>query len=673
MADEKQTFILDLDIKDFTEKALSAKGTIESLGGKDNLTGLLEGLVSASAALAIVGTAAFALKTTFDLVFEGEQIKRTNNLFGEMAKSIGVAAEKFKSDLVGATHGLASETEVLEAANKAIVMMGESAAKLPDIMNLARRITQSFGGDVIERFQQLNYAIASGSTRMLRQNGIMIDVDKTVKEYARSLGVSTDMLTEAGRKQAIMNAALEYGQKRIKDVKDAEMQALTTSQQFKVILKEIGEAFVIAFEKIAGPTVRAVMSAMVDLAKSAKDTIVSAFGEGAQKAEADINNLKREIQSTKNLIDQMKKDPAAILNAGNIERATESLKLLEKELRQQEALEGEISRKRESQHVQQAKAHEQTKEEIHEETINREKLHENQMRMAQEILKLKEQHAQRSISMARDEQELETAQQELRMVFVQEHLNKQAEIEEQWQTKKITSHQQYLAMKTAEDEQYYDRLRDLDEKSYAEQSRMDDERLKHSQGMWDGFSNAAKKSANQATGGMTQMGKLGQTTFTVMQKRGSEMFQNLGKAAVDGSMSASEVMKGFFLNALGDIAQSQGEMYLAMGMVPGGQGYLAGGAALLALSGALHALAGGGGGSSMGSGGGGGGGGGFSSDSSGGAASDQSMAAAAPQKSVTIQVMGHYFETEATKTKLMDMVRDATDATDFKYVQIGQT
>ena len=43
------------------------------------------------------------------------------------------------------------------------------------------------------------------------------------------------------------------------------------------------------------------------------------------------------------------------------------------------------------------------------------------------------------------------------------------------------------------------------------------------------------------------------------------------------------------------------------------------------------------------------------------------------KKVVTLSVQGNYFETEQTKSRLIDLIREGTDATDFKYVQIGQT
>ena len=308
MAEETQIFKLDLDIKEFTENALSAKGSITEIGKAENLSELARSLIETTAGLAAIGVAAFALTTTFHLVFEGEQIKKTNNLFNEMAKSIGLAGEALKEDLVKATHGLADDTEILNAANKAIITMGESAKRLPEVMDLARKVTSAFGGDLIERFQQINYAIASGSTRMLRQNGIMIDAEKAVKEYARSLGVSSDMLTQQGRQQAILNAALEFGGERFKDIKGSQDSVITTTKQLVVSLNELKETFIVAFEKVAGPTVRNFLKGFSDMVREVKYYIDDQFGEGTAKMEGHIYKVRQQIKFLETDISDMEKN-----------------------------------------------------------------------------------------------------------------------------------------------------------------------------------------------------------------------------------------------------------------------------------------------------------------------------------------------------------------------------
>jgi len=121
---------------------------------------------------------------------------------------------------------------------------------------------------------------------------------------------------------------------------------------------------------------------------------------------------------------------------------------------------------------------------------------------------------------------------------------------------------------------------------------------------------------------------------------------------------------------LADEAQARGALILASSIWPPNPLGLAAGGGLLALSGLLRSMAGGkasssGGtiptGSLNGSG----------IDVASGSASPNAAQFQSPRRQATIQVMGNYFETEQTRTRLMEMMREATDYTDFKYVQIG--
>lgn len=675
MAEDKQTFFLDLDIAEFTEKALHAKGSITSLGDSENLIGLTEGLLKASAGLAAVGIVAYSLKTTLDLVFDGEKIAKANRLFETLAGNIGVAADKLKDDLVGAAHGLATDTEIIGAANKALVEMGGNAAKIPQVMELARKLTTAFGGDLISRFEQINYAIASGSTRMLKQNGIMIDAQKAVKDFAAAHGVAAEMVTEAGRRQAILNAALEYGEKRLSGLDAAQKTAITSSQQFKVAIKEIGEMFVIAFEKIAGPTVRKLMESLADAARYAKNQLVAAFGGGAEQAAAKVEVLKVQLESNKRLLAQMEKDPGFVATGANALALKKTIADITAALKLEQEMEEETRRKKNSQAVQKSGGKAERPSGGDGELVDHKKIAAEKARIANEILKLQEEHAKRRIEMADNEEELENARQERYKTMSLQHQQQIADVERLWQEKKIINQEQYVEMKKQIDQQFVDKIRATNEQLDQEDDRMEKNKLKRAKNTFDGIQKAAQVSASKANRALHDFGAQGMKTMDTLNKRGSEAFMQMGKAAIDSSMSASEIMKGFFLNSLADIAQSYGELYMLAG-IGGDYAKLAAGAALLALSGALRGLAGsagdsGGGGGSIGSfsGGGDSGGPGFGGGDLG--ASSTPAPEAVEKKNVTVQIMGSYFESDQTKTHLMDMLREVTDATDFKYQQIG--
>jgi hypothetical protein len=677
-SDGKTSFFLDLDIKEFTEKGLHAKGIIEGIGDAQNMVGLVEGLMGATKALAAIGLVAYSLKTTFDLVFEAEQIKQVNNQFELLAKNVGLVAHALKDDLLKATKGLADDTDVLQAANRALVTMGDEARRLPEIMELARRVAQNFGGDVVERFESINNAIAAGSARALRQHGIMIDVDKAVRQYARSLGVSSDMLTESGRRQAILNAALEYGKRNILEVEGAEAKALTTAKQLMVTIKQLGEVFVIAFEKLAGPAVRSVLRYLAETAKEATNFIVAHLGTGLEQTAAKIHEAEKKAAAFRREIENLQKNQGVMGYLSNVFGITErNLAKLRAGLADTEA---EIKRLREEERKEKAKQEAKTPKgagggssDVEQKMIDQEKLHQQRLRLRAEILALQEHDARQRVEMAASEEELAQAQGDRRLAMEKEWQLKREEEQRLANESSGEIKRLHLEKMSELDTEYYNRLRELEMQQADERERMLERSVRASATFYDGMSRSSQLWAAQQIANYKKVGGAGGVTFNAMMKHGMQAAEMMGKAFVDHSMSASEIMKSMFLNTIADIAQASGVYHVAEGIASYDYAQVAAGFGLIALSGAIRALAGGGGGgSSMSADYGGGGGGGYSA---GGGYENQGqlMEPQEAKKSVTIQVMGHYFETEQTKTKLMDMIRETTDATDFKYVQIGHT
>lgn len=671
MAENKQTFLLDLDIKEFSEKALSAKGIIEKLGSAENVEGLISGLVDLSKKIAVVSVAAYALKVGFEAVFEAERIQKVNNLFEDLTKQIGLSADVLKNDLLKATGGLADDTEVLQAANKAIITMGESAKDLGRVMDISRRLTVAFGGDLVERFESINMAISSGSTRMLKANGIMIDADKAVKDYAKSLGVSKDSLTEAGRRQAVLNEVLKYGETRLKNLKGEVNDATGTWQQFKVTVGNIAETLTLAFERIAGPTARGLLKDLATVARQAGEALKASLGSGAEQAEAKVVLLNQQLEATNKQIEILEAERQKALAAGGGVGWLESIfggpdyeKRLQKLRDDAEKTQVEL----EEIHKRQQRAAMGAGEEAAPEKetgFDPIKNLEARARFENDILKIKEQNNKAAIEMAQSTEELEKLQEEQRLLAYQDWSNRKAQLDLDYQSGKITSKAQYDAMSSEMDEAYYNNLRRLQEEELAQAERMEQNRLNASRNASEGIARAAEASAAQANRSLTNFGKQGMLVMDTIKNRGSDAFVAFGRAAVDHSQSASQIMKGFFLNSLADIAEAQGKLYLAAGLVDPTK--LAAGAALLALSGVLRAMAGSAGGGGIGEGGGGGGG---AYGAIGGA--ERPEVKEAPQKTVSVNIMGHYMESEHTKTWLMDQIRAATDATDFSYKQIGQ-
>ncbi len=210
-----QRSIVDASKKIETSMASMAQKSGSKL---DDLAGMIKGTFGLFAAGGVVFAALEATKFAMEKIFEGESIRAAGAQFEMLAKNAGVAGEALKAGLMNAADGLVDDTDLIMTANKALVSMGSTAKDLPAVMELARKSTVLFGGDVATNFEAMSQAIASGQTRALKGMGIVVDSEAAYLKFARSIGVAKDELTEAGRQQALMNAVLETGKARFKDV-----------------------------------------------------------------------------------------------------------------------------------------------------------------------------------------------------------------------------------------------------------------------------------------------------------------------------------------------------------------------------------------------------------------------------------------------------------------------
>ncbi len=178
------------------------------------------------------------------------------------------------------------------------------------------------------------------------------------------------------------------------------------------------------------------------------------------------------------------------------------------------------------------------------------------------------------------------------------------------------------------------------------------------------------KNGAEARKSLQSMNTAATVTFGAVKNQAVSAFKAMG----DGSKSGADAMKGFVLGALGEIAMEYGTFHLINGIATYNFVEVAEGGALIALGAALSSMGSGSGSSASTSASSGGGGGGSDSamvPSLGASASP--APAAAQQKHMTVAIHGNIFDTDQTRTRLVDMLRQASDATDFQFTKVGST
>ena len=662
MADsETQLLKLDLDNDSFLKKSKESLESIENIGDVENLKGVLSGFESMGMALGVIGVTILALKESFDLVLDAEKIQRVNAQFEMLSNNAGLYGRELKEGIEKAGAGFATTTDLLQASNKAIVELGINAAKIPQIMDMARKVTSVFGGTLIENFDRLSLAISSGNARMLKHMGIIIDTDKAYKTYASSIGKFKDDLTDAEKKTATLNAVLEAQNTSLKGVTGNVKNVTNTWTQFKVMITEVGESISLIWEKIFGKTFFHLIDGAKIYLQQFNNYLKKDMGEGTEQAANKMAYLTDKIRAQREAVQDAQKfvekhGASWETNGVTAGEALDSSRhkytlLLQEASKYQAALDKE------------KKAHEENKQEAApEETGEKQKV---RIKFEADLLKLREDRIKRELALSDTEEKSEALRAEEQIATEEVLKNKLASIDEKYAAQGHAA--DVIRYKEKEEllAQYEAEAKVREEKMADDAINAANRAAKIQENSFSGFSAGAKAASLSASKDLGNFAKLGEKSFDAFHKNAKSAFIAIG----DGSKSAADAMKGFMLNSLADIAEAQGDLLLASALE--NPLYAAAGAALLVLSGVLRGAAGSAG-SSSGVGSSSGGGGGSVATSATDAGLTTSPALTTPSKAVTIQVQGNYFETAATQRALMDMIRSETDATDFKYTQINQ-
>jgi hypothetical protein len=247
MAEGETVFTFKANTKPAEEQTDSF---FDSLQGK--FTEINSGLELINKAVTAIAKASQAV---VDFAKAGEEIQAIGTRFELIAKQAGLIPENIASGIENAVAGTVDMEDALKAASGAIVSLEAGANRLPEIFNLAKKATALFGGDVVERFEQINMAIASGSTRALRAIGIILDTDKVYKDYANSLDITADKLTLAERQQALMNAVLDKGATAFKNINSSITPISENLKKTDVAIKELGDTGATVFNQLFGATI----------------------------------------------------------------------------------------------------------------------------------------------------------------------------------------------------------------------------------------------------------------------------------------------------------------------------------------------------------------------------------------------------------------------------------
>lgn len=548
-----------------------------------------------------------AAELSFNAILEGEQKLQLERRFQAFATQAGVAADVLRNDLGKAVKGLVDDDALLKLASESFIRIGENAKQLPQILELARKTYKVFGGDIVSNAEAIQTAIETGNKKGLRSIGLYTDLDQAVKAYARQLGTVPQLLTEQQVEQARLNAILQVGQGRFKNVGEGGNEATDAVTRLKIATKELNDQLSIAASNTFGKTLAGWAEGATNFFKAINKSL-----DDSPKGRIDA--LSADIQRNQQIIENYK---TSIANFSELEKfldkgfAAGRVRLLSAELEKQIKLRDELSAsvKKESdaqteamKAAAKAGGGEGVSSQVNDEFIRR------KADLTAKVQELNNQQAQSELQLAQKDFEAKKSRANLEVLYYQQKLTEsqnyeqqKAQLEKFYADNGVADESLRQQGREALEAAHFNRMLAL-QQQYSEQkkqifSETETQIISTGQAfneMTQGMNDAAADLSVNASKNFRSMGR---SMLQTLAQAAGQAFAAFGAAIANGE-NALEAFGKSLLNSLGQAAIQMGSTFMLQGLaytyagLANGPPLIAAGAALAAAGGFLAASGG---------------------------------------------------------------------------------
>ena len=188
-------------------------------------------------------------------VKQAVQLEPVKKAFNQLAESAGDNADKMLKSLKEASKWSVAEYDLMLSANRAMKLwVAENTEDMTTLMKVARLYGQQMGQDVQSSFNDIVTWLWRWSAQILDNLWIVINATEAQEEYAKQIWKTAKELTDAEKKQALINATLEEWKKALEEFGEPQqtmaerLQAL--KNQFQEMATRVGEALIPVLEKV---------------------------------------------------------------------------------------------------------------------------------------------------------------------------------------------------------------------------------------------------------------------------------------------------------------------------------------------------------------------------------------------------------------------------------------
>lgn len=220
-------------------------------------------LVGMGAAAAATG-ALMAAKKAFDMSKQGAELLRLQRAGEQLASTFGQSMDDIVESIQRGSQGTISKMDAIEVANKGLMLgVAKTPAEFEKLTKSALALGQAMGRGPLDAINDITTGIGRMSPLILDNLGIMTGGGKVFEEYAEAHGLIAENLTDAEKKQALLNTSLESAIPLFNEAGEVVLDTAGEYEQLEAQIADLTDEFKIQAAEVGGPVVSALTAAMV--------------------------------------------------------------------------------------------------------------------------------------------------------------------------------------------------------------------------------------------------------------------------------------------------------------------------------------------------------------------------------------------------------------------------
>ena len=187
-----------------------------------------------------VTAAAFTLNKLFSMAEGAAQLEENVGRLARQTGEFNLTARQMAESVQAAVNGQLSFAESVKLSGQALAQ-SFSPEQIVTFAKLAEVSSDVLGGAVAANFDTLVASIATGRTTVLKQIGILIDLDEEKKKLALSTNRLAAEISAAEEKQLLLNAVMAKAPGVLQTMGDSTMSRADEMGAFKAQISDLGD------------------------------------------------------------------------------------------------------------------------------------------------------------------------------------------------------------------------------------------------------------------------------------------------------------------------------------------------------------------------------------------------------------------------------------------------